>query len=188
MPGTKVRPGMPATCPSNSNALINVLFFLGSNLPQLAYHWEQILAQRERSLFAGSLETHLRSRPSYQTKGWTLSIHSEGKRYAHYRTETGLSVVTEAYVSNTTVTEHLNNCINSIRALAAEKDFPLPETSDLFLDINDTNTCSYWFVDHARRIVFWLHPVDPTVMGLPHAFSESHFRGLFYNHRLRKMC
>jgi len=122
------------------------------------------------------LGTNFGSAPSYQTKGWTLAIHSEGKRYAHNRTDTGLSVVTEAHVSNTTVTERLNNCINSIRALAAEKDFPLSETSDLFLDINDTNTCNYWFVDHARRIVFWLHHVDPTVMGLPHAFSESHFR------------
>ena len=135
-----------------------------------------------------TLETHFRLRPSYQPKGWTVAIHSEGKRYAHNRTETGLSVVTEAHVSDTTVTERLNNCINSIRALAAEKDTPLPETSDLFLDINDTNTCNYWFVDHARRTVFWLHPVDPTVVGLPHAFSESHLRKLFCNLRLIIMC
>ena len=62
----------------------------------------------------------------------------------HNRTETGLSVVTEAHVSYTTVAEHLNDCISSIRALAAGKDIPLPETSDLFLEINDTNICNYW--------------------------------------------
>ena len=129
-----------------------------------------------------SLETHFRLRPSYQSKGWTRSIHSEGKRYAHNRTETGLSVVTEAKVSDSVVTERLNHCIGSIRALASEKDIPLPETSDLFLEINDdANTCNYWFADHAHRTVFWLHPVDPTAVGLPHAFSKSHFRESFYS-------
>ena len=133
-------------------------------------------------VYVSSLETHFRLRPSYQTKGWARSIHSEGKRYAHNRTETGLSVVTEAHVSDTTVTESLNDFITSIRALAAEKDTLLPETSDLFLEINDdANTCNYWFADHAHRTIFWLHPVDPTALGLPPAFSNSHFRGSFYS-------
>ena len=154
------------------------------SLPQWAYYWEQISARRERSLLcqASSLETHLRLRPSYQTKGWTRSIHSEGKRYAHNRTETGFSVVTEASVSDRVVTERLNTCIGFIRALATEKDVLLPETSDLFLELNDAaNTCGYWFADHANRTVFWLHPVDSIAMGLPRAFSKSHFRKSFYS-------
>jgi len=122
------------------------------------------------------LGTNFNSAPSYQSKGWTLSIHSEGKRYAHNRTETGLSLVTEAHVFDTTVAESLNDCLNAIRTLATEKDVFLPETSDLFLEFdNDANECKYWFADHANRTVFWLHPVDP-ITGLPHAFSGSHLR------------
>jgi len=116
------------------------------------------------------------SAPSYQSKGWTLSTHSEGKRYAHNQTDTGLSLVTEAQVSDTTVAERLNVCLNAIRTLATEKDVLLPETSDLFLEIdNDANECKYWLADHANRTVFWLHPVDSTT-GLPYAFSRSHLR------------
>ncbi|SRR5712691_12689876 len=116
-------------------------------------------------------------RPSYQSKGWTLSIHSEGKRYAHNRTETGLSLVTEAHVSDTTVAERLHDCLTSIRTLATEKDVLLPETLDLFLEIDsDAKECNYWFADHANRTIFWLHPVDPTTLGLPHACSKANLR------------
>ena len=135
----------------------------------MACYWEQFLAQRERSFFAGSLETHISAYGHLINPRTDTLIHSEGKRYAHNRTEGGLSVVTKAHVSDTTVAQRLNDCISAIRALAAEKGIPLPETSDLFMDINGTNTCNCWFVDHARRTVFWLHPVDPTVVGLPHA-------------------
>jgi hypothetical protein len=54
-----------------------------------------------------------------------------------------------------------------LRALAAKENVHLPATMDLFLKIDhDTETCSYWFADHAHRTVFWLHPVDSDAVGL----------------------
>ena len=62
------------------------------DLPKRSSH---LTAFHSPSFFSSSLETHHCLRPSYQSKGLTLSIHPEGKRYAHNRTEPGLSVVTE---------------------------------------------------------------------------------------------
>ncbi len=121
-----------------------------------------------------------RSRPSYQPEGWVESVHSEGKRYGHNKTENGLSLVTEAHVSDPMVAERLDDWVGYIRAVAAEKDVYLPETSDLFLEFDEnTGTCSYWFVDHAHRAIFWLESVDTINVGLPNAYSKAHLRESF---------
>jgi hypothetical protein len=118
-----------------------------------------------------------RPRPSYQPEGWVVSVHSEGKRYGHNKTENGLCLVTEAHVSDPIVAERLDDWVGYIRAVAAEKDVYLPETSDLFLEIDENaGTCSYWFADHAHRTIFWLESVDTINVGLPNAFSKAHLQ------------
>jgi hypothetical protein len=109
-----------------------------------------------------------------------ISIHSEGKRYAHNRTEAGFSLITEAHALDCMVAERLEEWVGVIRVLAAEKDLQLPETTDLFLEIDDhSKTCSYWFADHAHRTVFWLHAADAATVGLPKAYSNAHLRKFF---------
>lgn len=106
-----------------------------------------------------------------------MSIHSEGKRYAHNRTEAGFSLITEASALECVIAERLEEWVGVIRVLAAEKDLQLPESTDLFLEIDDNSgTCSYWFADHAHRTVFWLHPADTDTVGLPKAYSNAHLR------------
>ncbi len=106
-----------------------------------------------------------------------MSIHPEGKRYAYNTTEDGISVVTEAHVTDSGVVEQLESSLATIRALAAKENVHLPATTDLFLEIDeDTETCSYWFADHAHRTVFWLHPVETDVVGLPDSHSKRHLR------------
>ena len=64
-----------------------------------------------------------------------------------------------------------------LRNIAARENVQLPATTDLFLEIDqETETCSYWFADHANRTVFWLHQVDTDVVGLPDSHSKNHLR------------
>ncbi|KAN0116201.1 hypothetical protein V8E52_006258 [Russula decolorans] len=122
-----------------------------------------------------SLGAHFSSAPSYRSQGWTVSIHPEGKRYAYNTAEDGVSVVTEAHVTDSNVAEQLEACLAMLRVLAAEENVHLPATTDLFLEIDqDTETCSYWFADHAQRTVFWLHPMDSDTAGLPDSYSMRH--------------
>jgi hypothetical protein len=109
-----------------------------------------------------------------------VSIHPEGKRYSYHTTKDGISVITEARVSDPGVAEQLESGVAKLRALAAEENVDLLATTDLFLEIDqDTETCSYWFADHANRTVFWLHPVDTDAVGLPDSHSKRHLRGFY---------
>lgn len=121
--------------------------------------------------------THSNQRPSYRSQRWTVHVHPEGKRYAHYDTGDGVSVVTEAYVTDPRVAEQLEGCIAMIRTVAAKEDVHLPATTDLFLEIDeDMGNCSYWFADHAHRTIFWVHSADTNTLGLPDSYSGRHLR------------
>lgn len=104
-----------------------------------------------------------------------VSIHPEGRRYAYNTMEDGISVVTEAHVSDSGVAAQLEKCLAMLRDIAARENVQLPATTDLFLEIvEDMETCNYWFADHANRSVFWLHQVDTDMVGLPDSHSLNH--------------
>ena len=106
-----------------------------------------------------------------------ISVHPEGKRYAHKITEDGISVVTESHVTDPGVAEQLEDCLAMIRVLTVEEDIHLAGTTDLFLEIDqNSRRCSYWFADHAHRTIFWLHRVDTKTVGLPDSYSKLHLR------------
>jgi hypothetical protein len=128
------------------------------------------------------IETYPFPRPSYHSKGcqWAISVHPEGKLYANIRTPDGISVVTEARVTDSGVADQLDSYLAVVLDLAAKKNVRILETSDLFLEIDqDSGSCYYWFADHANRTVFWLHPVDTIIVGLPNSFSKGHRRQSF---------
>ncbi|KAI0296416.1 hypothetical protein BC826DRAFT_968067 [Russula brevipes] len=115
------------------------------------------------------------ARPSYYSQAWTVSVHPEGKRYAHSRTPEGISIVTEAHVNDSGVARQIDRYVAVVRDLATKKNVHIPETSDLFLEIDrDSGSCYYWFADHANRTIFWLHPVDTIIVGLPNSCSKGH--------------
>jgi hypothetical protein len=98
-------------------------------------------------------------------------VHPEGKRYAHNKSEEGLSVVTEADVVDSGVAEQIDGWRAFILARATEENIRLSEFSDLFLEVEpNTGDCNYWFADHAQRSIFWLHPVDTQAVGLPNSY------------------
>ncbi|KAI9509045.1 hypothetical protein F5148DRAFT_816527 [Russula earlei] len=120
---------------------------------------------------------HFKSAPSYQSQGWTLAVHPEGKRYAYILTEQRVSVVTESQVTDTGVAERIEGWIALIHARATEEDVHLLETSDLFLELEpDSNACNYWFADHALRTIFWLRSADSREIGLPNSCSDGHLQ------------
>jgi hypothetical protein len=109
-----------------------------------------------------------------------VSVHPEGKRYAYNTAEDGISIVTEAHVKDPSVAAQLEKCIAMIRDIAARENVQLAASTDLFLEIDqDAETCSYWFADHAHRTIFWLHPVDTEMSGLPDSYSLNHLSESF---------
>jgi hypothetical protein len=108
-----------------------------------------------------------------------VSVHPEGKRYAHKFTEDRISVITEAHATDPVVAGQLEGCLAVIRILAAKEDIHLSETTDSFLEIEidqNSRNCSYWFADHTHRTIFWLRPVDTNTVGLPNSYSKRHLR------------
>ena len=59
-----------------------------------------------------------------------ISVHPEGKRYAHKITEDGISVVTESHVTDPGVAEQLEDCLAMIRVLTVEEDIHLTYDMD----------------------------------------------------------
>jgi len=71
--------------------------------------------------------THFGSAPSYHSKGWTISVHPEKKRYAHIRTAEGISVVTVAHVTDSGVSYQVDSYLAVVRHVAAKGECPHPE-------------------------------------------------------------
>ena len=106
-----------------------------------------------------------------------MSVHPKGKRYAHQITGDRISVITEAHVTDPGVAEQLEGSLAMIRVLAAKEGVNLSETTNLFVEVDqDSGNCSYWFADHTHRTIFWLHPVDTNIIGLPDSYSKRHLR------------
>jgi hypothetical protein len=123
------------------------------------------------------LGAHQVSAPSYQSQGWTISAHPEGKRYAHIKSQAGIAVITEAHVTEPGVSDQLNAWLAVIYDIITEENITLPESSNLFLELHqDSNTCNYYFAQHDRRTIFWLHALDTTSVGLPPSFSSNHLQ------------
>ncbi|KAI9465769.1 hypothetical protein BJY52DRAFT_485793 [Lactarius psammicola] len=123
------------------------------------------------------LGANLVSAPSYQSQGWTVSAHPEGKRYAHIKSHSGITLVTEAHIAEPGVSDQLYAWLAVICNVITEEHVPLPEASHLFLEIHqDSGTCNYYFAQHDLRTIFWLHALDTISVGLPHSFSSGHLQ------------
>jgi hypothetical protein len=123
------------------------------------------------------LGTTFGSVPSYQSQGWTTSVHPEGKRFAYNRSQAGITFVTEADVLEPGISDRVEGWVAVIRGLAADYHVNLPVTSDLFVEIDQKmDSCYYYFADHEHRTIFWLHSVDTTPVGLPESCSKAHLQ------------
>ncbi|KAI9438689.1 hypothetical protein H4582DRAFT_1950257 [Lactarius indigo] len=120
---------------------------------------------------------NLVSAPSYRSQGWTISSHPEGKRYAHTRAQAGITIITEAHITEPGVLEQLDAWLAIIYNMITEENVHLLETSHLFLEVcQDSGTCNYYFADHALRTIFWLHTIDTISVRLPPSYSSGHLQ------------
>ncbi|KAH9164843.1 hypothetical protein EDB89DRAFT_1850829, partial [Lactarius sanguifluus] len=115
--------------------------------------------------------------PSYQSQGWTISSHPEGKRYAHVKAQAGITIITEAHVVEPGVLEQLDAWLAIIYDMITGEKVHLLETSHLFLEIcQDSGTCNYYFAEHGLRTIFWLHTIDTISVRLPPSYSNGHLQ------------
>ncbi|KAI0947947.1 hypothetical protein AcW1_009577 [Taiwanofungus camphoratus] len=136
-------------------------------------------------------------RPCYLPPHWWAYVHPEGQVYfAH---ESSLRIVTEAYLYSPEVQEKISYWIQRINDLLLGNKISLPETVELFLELDDTtDSCLYYFVDHATRTEFWLEETPMDLLGLPLVVSDSHLQlvleelywchiEFFPSHRIREL-
>ena len=75
------------------------------------------------------------------------------------------------------VSDQLNAWLAIIHNVITKKCIHLPETSHLFLEIQQHScACNYYFVDHALRTVFWLNTLDVIGIGSPPSPSIGYLR------------
>ncbi|KAG9313405.1 hypothetical protein JVU11DRAFT_5724 [Chiua virens] len=85
---------------------------------------------------------------------WRRCIHPEGQPYFMQDTEFGFAAVHK---------ELICNGIN------------VPPKCELFLELGDDHmSCSYYFVDHVEKALFWLEDICTESLGIPAAMSASH--------------
>lgn len=113
---------------------------------------------------------------------WSAFIHPEGKAY-FYR-DSGLPVVTEAYMYDPDTAEKVCAWAAEVERQAANQGLQLNRNVELFLEIYEDD-CNYYLVDRATETLFWLMEYTTTELGLPPVISDSHLSE-YYTNGIRK--
>ena len=76
--------------------------------------------------------------------------------------------------------DSLSNWLAMIEKKITECSIRLPRACELFVELQSdevphTSTCSYYFVDHDRRCLFWLEPISSELLDMGMVVSDSHF-------------
>ncbi|KAH9074249.1 hypothetical protein EDB83DRAFT_2516015 [Lactarius deliciosus] len=166
----------PTKCVTNADES-NLFPILPSAIRDSRYPSTRRVRRASQTIFPPGAGFAPQSEPSYQSQGWTISAHPEGKHYAHTTAPLGITIITEAHIVGPGVSDQLNAWVAIICNVITENHIHLPETSHLFLEIHQNlYACNYYFVDHALRTVFWLHTLDINGTGPPRFFSGGHLQ------------
>jgi hypothetical protein len=111
--------------------------------------------------------------PTYLPPQWSASVHPEGKIY--FSRNAGLRVVTDAYLYTPELGEQICAWADEVERQAADKDFALTDSVELFLQL-DHEDCNYYFIDRTTQTMFWLEQYDTSELGLHPVVSSSHLR------------
>ena len=78
---------------------------------------------------------------------------------------------------SSSVQEKIAHWIAVISDLLVARRIALPETAELFVELDDdSDSCFYYFVDHAAQTEFWIEELPTDFLGLPEVVSDSHLR------------
>jgi hypothetical protein len=128
--------------------------------------------------------------PRPKVSGWNHVVHPSGALYFH-QWKPGLDILTDTNLETpgnvTTINGHIDTLLSRAASYPISFDSQSHETRvSLVLELSPTSTqpqrCHYYFVDHAERLIFWVHDRDEKWVskalcgGLPNATDGCHIR------------
>ena len=88
-------------------------------------------------------------------------------------------MVTEAYLFERLIYVKITFWLERVFQLLAAQHMIPPLSSELFLELDEeTDSCRYYFVDHATRRLFWLDGGRTDELDLPQVSSDDHLSEL----------
>ncbi|KAH0831363.1 hypothetical protein J3R83DRAFT_14026 [Lanmaoa asiatica] len=89
--------------------------------------------------------------------GWKRHVHPEGSVIFYHE---GLRIFTESDIIDHE--QEILVCATALIQQAVQTgDVILDELTEIVLNLDDSECCHYYFVDHRHRLLFWVHPVEP---------------------------
>ncbi|CAA7270234.1 unnamed protein product [Cyclocybe aegerita] len=99
--------------------------------------------------------------PPAAPENWTPFTHPEGSVYFQNKMLATYPILTDVYVYETSAREELEGYINKILTYINQHAVQLPQDDIcLVLEFRKSKNCGYYFVNHARRCLFWLAEFD----------------------------
>lgn len=78
---------------------------------------------------------------------------------------------------SSTVQEKVAHWTQVISDVLVQNHIRLPDSAELFVELDDaTDSCLYYFVDHAAQTEFWIEELPTDFLDLPAVVSDSHLR------------
>lgn len=109
------------------------------------------------------------------TSKWTRFVHPEGQSYFVLNNEAGFLALTEADINDIQTEERILDCLEGANHELQCHNIKLPSRCELFLELGkDQLSCSYYFVDHLGRRLFWLEDISTELLEIPSVMSSSH--------------
>ncbi|OCH87220.1 hypothetical protein OBBRIDRAFT_796399 [Obba rivulosa] len=141
----------------------------------LRYDRVKRITPSNQDIPAGFCSYSVEQQPRYLPAGWSPHIQPEGQRY--FACDSALHVVTEANLYLPEIQDRIEYWTREVNTRLAERKIGLPESAELFLELDEySDSCFYYLVDHAFRVIFWLEPTTTTMLYLMPSVSLSHLR------------
>jgi hypothetical protein len=118
---------------------------------------------------------------------WTSHSHPEGQLYFQRRFPK-FGVVTEANVHREETEEEVLGWLKCIDDFISQQDIAMPPLSELFIELDESeSTCSYYFVNHDTRRLFWLEQISTELLDMGMVVSNTHI-GTHTNTSTARTC
>ncbi|KZT02873.1 uncharacterized protein LAESUDRAFT_729863 [Laetiporus sulphureus 93-53] len=172
------------TSPTTEPDYVSVIESIGTRpmLPAHRYTSDHTISPNENA-FNYTIKPLERSYPLGELpENWTACVHPEGVLYFF---ETEQRIITEADIRVSATLSLVQECSETLRGKSQQGDSELPPNCDVVITL-DTITeegavlrvCSYYFVDHAAKMLFWIDDFEITeaLPGLKIVQSTSHLK------------
>ncbi|KAI0703717.1 hypothetical protein BC835DRAFT_1410454 [Cytidiella melzeri] len=112
--------------------------------------------------------------PTYLPQSWGVSTNPEGNLY--FTRATSPRIVTDANLYDSDILQQILQVVDVVEEKLAAFKSTNSETTEIFLELEDDETCSYYLIDHTLRVQFWLEEVSTDDLGMRASASAEHLR------------